>query len=322
MKLFARIALCFAAAACVAAPFAVFPQAYPLKPIRLIVPYPPGGIDPYARVLGPKMNEELGQPVVIENRPGANGFIGSEQVARAAPDGYTIVFATSSTLVAGVLMSKKPPFEPVKDFTPIINIFEAVQTLAVHNSLPVNSVKELIDYAKKNPGKLSYNSSGIGSVFHLNGEMFKMATGVNIVHVPYGGTGPMAADFAAGRVEVCFPGITNILPFMDRVRVLAMLEPKRHAKFPNVPTLAEILPGYQKAPSWIGILGPANVPRPIVDRLNAAGAKALNEPDVRKFFDDRGSVIIGGTPEEFAATMRSNLKVTAELVKRIGLQPE
>jgi tripartite-type tricarboxylate transporter receptor subunit TctC len=302
----------------------VFSQAYPSKPIRLIVPYPPGGIDPYARILSPRMTEDLGQQIVIENRAGANGFIGSEVAARSPADGYTLLFATSSTMVAGPFLSKNVPFDPIKDFTYIVPLFEALQTLAVRTSLGINSVQELIDYAKKNPGKLSYNSSGIGSVFHLNGELFKMASGVDIVHVPYGGTGPMAQAFAAGQVEVSFPGVTNIRPFLPKgeVKVLAVLEPKRYAAMPNVPTMAEILPGFRKAPSWIGYLGPGNLPRPIVDRINGSVTKATAAPEVRKFFDDNGAQILVTSPEEFLSGVRKDVEVTGALVKKIGIQPE
>ena len=302
----------------------VFSQAYPSKPIRLIVPYPPGGIDPYARVVGVPMTADLGQPIVIENRPGANGFIGSEVTARSAPDGYTLAFATSSTMVAGPFLSKNVPFDPIKDFTYIAPLFEALQTLAVRTSLGINSVQELIDYAKKNPGKLSYNSSGIGSVFHLNGELFKMATGADIVHVPYGGTGPMAAAFAAGQVEVSFPGVTNIRPFLPKgeLKVLALLEPKRYAPWPTVPTMAEVIPGFRKAPSWIGYLGPAGMPKPIIERINASVLKSWNHPEVKKFFDDNGAQFIGSSPEDFLAGVRKDVEVTGALVKKIGIQPE
>jgi tripartite-type tricarboxylate transporter receptor subunit TctC len=324
MREFGSIVTILVTAALLGASPASFGQAYPAKPIRLIVPYPPGGIDPYARIVAPRMTEELGQPIVIENRPGANGFIGSEVASRSAPDGYTLLFATSSTMVAGTFLSKNLPFDPQKDFTYIISLFEALQTLAVRTSLNVNTVQELIDYARKNPGKLSYNSSGIGSVFHLNGELFKMATGVDIVHVPYGGTGPMAAAFAAGQVEVSFPGVTNIRPFLPKgeVKVLAVLEPKRYSAMPNVPTMAEIIPGFRKAPSWIGYLGPAGIPRPIVERVNASVTKALAAAEVRKFFDDNGAQAIGGSPDEFTAAVKKDFEVTGALVKKIGIQPE
>jgi tripartite-type tricarboxylate transporter receptor subunit TctC len=314
-----------ALAALIALSQPVLAQTYPSKPVRLIAPYPPGGIDPYARILGPRMQEDLGQPVVIENRPGANGFIGSEVAARAPADGYTLLFTTSSTMVAGTFLSKNVPFSPLKDFTYIVPLFEALQTLAVRTSLNVNTVQELVAYAKKNPGKLSYNSSGIGSVFHLNGELFKMATGANIVHVPYGGTGPMAASFASGQVEVSFPGVTNIRPFLPKgeVKVIAVLEPKRYAPWPTIPTMAEISPGFRKAPSWIGYLGPAGMPRPIVDRVHASVNKAWEDPKVKKFFEDNGAQFLGAaSPDEFLESVKRDFQVTAELVKKIGIQPE
>jgi tripartite-type tricarboxylate transporter receptor subunit TctC len=309
---------------CLCLPVAAQSQAYPTKPIRMIVPYPPGGIDPYIRRMEPRMQELLGQPLVIENRAGANGIIGTETAIRSAPDGYTLLFATSSTLVGGPFITKNFPFDPLKDLTPVVNIFEATQLLAVHAKIGVNSVQELIAYAKKNPGKLSYNSSGIGSVFHLNGELFKLASGVDIVHVPYSGTGPMAQSFFSGEIEVCFPGVTNIRQFMSsgKIKVLASLETKRIAFAPDAPALAEILPGFRKTPSWIGILAPPGLARPLAERVNNVVLKTLEDPGVRAFFDQNAAQIIGGTPESFALQMREDTKVTADLVKKLGIKPE
>jgi tripartite-type tricarboxylate transporter receptor subunit TctC len=308
----------------VTVPIAVLSQTYPTKPIRMVMPYPPGGIDPAARLMGPRMTEVLNQPIVIENLAGANGFIGTERAARSAPDGYTILFATSSTLIAGVFLSKTVPFDPLKDFTPITNLYEPLHLIAVHSSLPVNSVKELIDYAKKYPGKLSYSSSGIGSVFHLNTELFKQAAGVDIVHVPYKGIAPAATDLAVGRVEVGLMGYTNFRPFLaeGKLKLLAVLDPKRYARLPEIPALAEILPSFKKTPSWIGLLAPAGLPPAILNRLYAATIKALNAPEVQAYMEQNSNVTIGNTPEEFGKQMRADLEVTGKLVKAIGIQPE
>jgi tripartite-type tricarboxylate transporter receptor subunit TctC len=307
-----------------AVPLAVLSQAFPAKPIRMLVPYPPGGIDPAARLMGPKMTEVLGQPIVIENLAGANGFIGTERAARSAPDGYTVLFATSSTLIAGVFLSKTVPFDPLKDFTPITNLYEPLHLIAVHASLPVNSVRELIDYAKKYPGKLSYSSSGIGSVFHLNTEIFKQAAGVDIVHVPYKGIAPAATDLAVGRVEVGLMGYTNFRPFLadSKLKLLAVLEPKRYARLPEIPALAEILPTYRKSPSWIGLLAPAGLPQAILGRLHAASVRALNASELQVYMEQNSNLIVGNTPEEFGKQMRADMEITGKLVKAIGIQPE
>ena len=297
---------------------------FPAKPIHLIVPFPPGGIDPAARLMAPKMTEVLGQPIVIENRAGANGNIGSESVARAAPDGYTLLFSTSSTLITGVFLSRNLPFDPLKDFTPVSNLYEPLHALAVHAPLPVKSVQELIDYARRNPGKLSYSSSGVGSVFHLNSELFKQAAGIDIVHVPYKGIAPAVADLGEGRVEVGLAGYSNFRPLLaaGKVRLLAVLEPARYARLHELPALRELLPGFRKAPSWIGLLAPARLPRPVLDRLHAAAMHALKSPEVQKYFDENSNLVIGNTPEEFARQMQGDMEMTARLVKAIGVQPE
>jgi tripartite-type tricarboxylate transporter receptor subunit TctC len=299
-------------------------QAYPSKPIRMVAPYPPGGIDNFARPINNRVSEMLGQPVVIDNRGGANGFIGSEIVARAPADGYTLLFVTSSTLVVGVLLSKAPPFDPVKDFTPVANLIETLQVLTVSGALPINSVKELIDYAKRNPGKLTYASSGIGSIFHLNGENLKLLTGIDMLHVPFKGTAPMATDLVAGRVDVGFPALLNVRPYLSsgKVKVLAMLEDKRNPDMPNVPTLAESVPGFHKGTSWTGIFGPAGLPRPIVTRLNGAFLKAMEAPEVREFFSQNGAIALGGTPEEFADRVKSDLASMGKLVQAVGIPKE
>ena len=299
-------------------------QTFPAKPIRMIVPFPPGGIDPVARLMAPKMAEALGQPIVVENRAGANGNIGSEIVARSPADGYTMLFATSSTLITGVFLSKTLPFYPLKDFTPVSNLYEPLHALAVHVALPVKSAKELIDYARRNPGKLSYSSSGVGSVFHMNSELFKQAAAIDIVHVPYKGIAPAVADLGEGRVEVGLAGYSNFRPLLaaNKVRLLAVLEPRRYPRLPDLPALEELLPAFRKAPSWIGMLAPARLPKPILDRLHAAAVGAVKSPELQKYFDENSNLAIANTPEEFAAQMRADMDLTARLVKAIGIQPE
>ena len=299
-------------------------QAYPTKPIRMIVPYPPGGIDPYARVMMPAMNEFLGQPIVLENRPGANGIIGSEIVARSAPDGYTILFGTSSTLVGGIFLIKDVPFDPVKDLTPISNMFEPMQVLAAPASFAPNTVRELVDYAKRNPGKISYGSSGIGSIFHLNGELLKIVADIDMVHVPYKGTGPLATELLAGRVDLAFPALSNVRGFLasGKVKLLAVPETKRLAQLPEVPTVAETLPAFQKVPSWIAMFGPAGMPRPVVTRLHAAIVRGLSTPEARKYHEDNGSQIMATGPEQLAAALNIDLDRVGKLIKRLDIKPE
>ena len=302
---------------------AAYAQAFPTKPIQMVVPYPPGGVDPYARVMMPKMIEVLGQNIVLENRPGANGIIGSREAARAAPDGYTILFATSSTLVGGIFMIKDVNLDPVKDLAPITLMFEPQQVLAVPASLPVNNVKELIDYARKNPGRLSYGSSGIGSVFHLNGELFKQVTGIFMVHIPYGGTGPLARELLAGRIDVAFPALSNVRTFLasGKVKVLALAEAQRYAGLPNVPTIAEIVPGFRKAPSWIAMFAPAGTPRAAIERLHTAIVAGLNAPEVRKYHDDNGSKIMAQGAEQLSAALKGDLERVGKLIKTLDIKP-
>ena len=299
-------------------------QTYPVKPIRLVVSSPPGGIDAYVRIFTPRAAEMLGQPVIIENRGGANGAIGAEYVARAAPDGYPILFATSAPMVFGAILNKATPFDPVRDFTPILNVLDSLKIVTVHASLPVNTLQELIDYAKRNPGKLSYATSGIGSVFHMNGELFKLAAGVDIVHVPYKGTAAMATDLIAGRAEVGFPALNNVKAGIagGKVKVLALLDQRRYAGLPKLATLSELLPGFEPSPSWTGIFGPAGLARPIVERLNSVFLKALDAPEVKSFIDDNGAVVIGGTPADFAAALKADLVTAAKAVKSANIKPE
>ena len=299
-------------------------QTFPSKPIRVVVPFPAGGTDVTARVITSKMAETMGQPLVVENRAGANGNIGSEYVARSPADGYTLLVTTSSTMIAGYLLTKDVPFDPMKDFTPIGNMYEAVQTLSVAAKVPASNLRELIDYAKKNPGKLNFASIGTGSAYHLNGEIFKRVAGIDIVHVPYKGTAPMTVALISGEVDMAFPSLSNLGGNLNtgKVKVMAMLDPRRHPRVPDVPPMQDTLPAYRKAANWIAMFGPAAMPAPVTARLSSELQKALAAPDVRAAVDKTTSVIIGGTAEELAATMKTDLQVTAQLIKEIGLQPE
>jgi tripartite-type tricarboxylate transporter receptor subunit TctC len=319
-----RVACGFSIITGLVLPASVQAQSYPTKAIRLVAPYPPGGIDVYARALVPKASEYLGQPVVIDNRAGANGFIGSRHVADSAPDGYTLLFVTASTPVIGTVLTKVAPYDPVKDFTPIINLLDGQSVVVVHPSVPVTSVKELIDYAKKNPGKMSFSSSGMGSSFHLNGESIKMATGIDLLHVPYKGSAPALTDVVAGRIEIGLPSYQNAKSHIEqgKVRLLAVIDTKRNPALPDTPALGEIIPGFKKAPGWTAIFGPAGMSRPIVDRLNAVFAKAVQDPEMRKVIASNGATLRASTSEELGALVRDDLVNVTAIVKAANIPIE
>src|SRR5712691_192740 len=303
-----------------------FAQARPAgKPITMVVPFPPGpALDLVARLVGAKIGSALSQTVVVENRVGANGTIGANAVARAAPDGYTILATTASTHITAVHLMKNLPYDPLKDFSPIIAAVEPATCLAVTTSLPVNSVAELVDYAKRHPGELSFGSSGVGSVFHLMGELFNETAGVKITHVPYRGVAPAMQDVVGGHIPMTFISVSNALGPMQegRIKVLAVLEPARFAKLPQIPSMSEIIPAFQKPSSWFGFLGPPGLPVPVVARLNAEIGKALHAPDVLPTLEENGFAVIGGSPAQFAALMRDGIERYGAIIKRAGVQPE
>jgi len=296
--------------------------AYPVKPVRVVVPYPPGGVDVLARVVLNEMSKSMGQPVILENRAGANGIIGADVVARAAPDGYTLLVPASSTLITSVILSKNVPFHPVKDFTPVGNMYESIQALAVRINLPVNSVAELLDLARKNPGKLTYASSGIGSAFHFQGEALKMMTGIDMLHVPYKGTGPQAVAIIAGEVDVAFPSFGNLGGSVNKVKILALTSSQRSPRMPNLPTVAETIPGFKRIPGWIGMFGPAGLPAPVVGRLNSELNAALKTREVVDAFDQQYTTSLASTPAELGAIVRGDLEQGQKLADAIGLKPE
>lgn len=314
-------------AACVATIAAAIPalsQTYPNKPIQVVVPFPPGGSDVTFRVVAAKMSEILGKPIVVMNRPGASGAIGSEYVARATPDGYTLLLTTSSTMITRKFLAKNLPFDPMKDFTSIGKVYESVLTLTVHPSVPANSIKELIEYAKRNPGKLNYGSIGIGSAYHLDGEIFKRTAGVNIIHVPYNGTGPVMVALLAGEVQIAFPSLSNIGQNHEtgRVRILAFLDPVSFPGMTRIPSINAAVPSFKKASNWIGLFGPAGLPDSIVARLNAAVKSSLEAPAVRTLLEGNGVLISHSTPAELVARMKDDLVETEKLVKALNIHPE
>jgi tripartite-type tricarboxylate transporter receptor subunit TctC len=300
-------------------------QAWPSRPITIVVPLPPGpALDLVARQIGAKIAVPLGQTVVIENRTGANGAIGTNGVARSAPDGYTLLAATAGTHVTAVHLMKSLPYDPIKDFTPIIAAVEPVTCLAVAASLPVNSVPELIAYAKTHPNELSYGSSGVGSVFHLMGELFNETAGVKIKHVPYRGVAPAMQDVIGGHIPMVFISVANAdaAAKAGQVKILAVLEPARYSRLPNVPSMSEIIPAFRKPSSWFGFFGPPGLPQPVVTRLNAEMAKALSAPEVVQNFEANGYAPIGGTPQQFADLLKDGIERYGAIIKAAGIQPE
>lgn len=307
------------------APLAAQAQAWPARAVRIVVPFPPGSaLDLLARMVAPRMQEAYGQPVVVENRVGANGMIASEMVAHSPPDGYLIQVGTSGTHVTSIFLNKNVPYDPVKDFTPITAAVEPATCVVVNPSLAVHSIRELIEYAKRNPGRLSYGSSGVGSVFHLAGELFNQTAGVSLVHVPYKGVAPAMTDVVAGQILVNFTSVADAMTNTKagKVRMLAVLEPKRYPGLPEVPTVTETLSGFQKPATWFGFLGPAGLPQPILARLNGEIVKAIGAPDARAKLEAMGLNVIANTPEQFSALIRSGIEQYGRIVKSAGIQPE
>ena len=311
--------IAFAAAALTPAAAQEWPKSHP---ITMVVPFPAGpALDLVARLTAAKVGAALGQTIVVENKAGANGTIGSNMVARAAPDGYTLLAATAGTHVTAVHLMKSLPYDPVKDFTPLIAAVEPATCLVVNKSLGVNSVQELIAYAKAHPGELNYGSSGIGSVFQMMGELFNQTAGVKINHVPYRGVAPAMQDVIGGHIPMVFISVSNAMAGVKQgnVKILAVLEPTRYAKLPDVPSMSEIIPAFRKPSSWFGFFGPAGMPAPIVKRLNAEMNKALNDPDVKAKLEAADFAVIGGSPEEFAALIKDGIQRYGEIIKAAGI---
>ncbi len=298
-------------------------QAYPAKPIRLVVPIVPGGsVDLIARRFAQKLGESMGQPLVVENIAGASGTIGTAQVVRAAPDGYTIAWTTVGETIVYRFMSKNQPYDSVKDLTPLMAAVSGITLLAAHPSTPGNTLKEVIEYARANPGKLAYASAGIGSYFHMTGEMFKSVAKIDLLHVPYKGVPPALNGLAGGQVQLMFVSVASSKPFVGRIKILGINEPKRYSGLPDVPAVNEVVAGFDKLPTWYAFFGPAGMPRPIVTRLNGEMNKALVAADMRQYLESIGFVSLGGTPEELGTSLQSGIEVYGQAVKLAGLKPE
>ena len=307
-------------------PLLALAQAFPTKPLHMVVPYAPGGAtDVLARPIAARLSEQFGQPVIVENRPGANATIGADYVSRQPADGYTFLLGSIVHYMVPYF-SKNVPYDPVKDFTPITTVSVVPNVLAVHPSLPVHSVQELIDYAKKNPEKkLYYGTTGIDSTHHLGGILLAQMTGIPLEHVPYKGGNPTMQDVLAGQIPVAILTATTIMPQVKngKLRALGLIEDRRFAGVPGVPTIGETVPGYAIPDTWFGFFGPANLPRPVLERLNSEIRSALKNPEVRQRIESLGMEVTGDlNVDQMAAKVASEGEMIRKIVHSAGIKPE
>jgi tripartite-type tricarboxylate transporter receptor subunit TctC len=303
--------------------FEAFGQAYPTKPVRVIVPYPPGGgNDILGRLFAARLGDRLGQPFVVENRPGAGTMVGTEAAAKSPPDGYTILLSSIATHALSPNLYSRVPYDPVKDFSPITLLGIAPTVLVVYKDLPATNLAELIAAAKAKPGDLAYASGGNGTPPHINGEVFKAVAGVDLLHVPFKGGGPALADLTAGRVQVMLDTAASAMSHVraGRLRALAISAPKRSPEYPDLPTFAEAgLPGYETN-AWYSMHAPAGTPDAIVRKLNAELAAILREPDIIARFRQLSTDPVGNSPEEFGAFVKAEIEKYARVIKAAGIK--
>lgn len=313
--------ICLSLVACLALANLAAAQGYPNKPIKVINPWTPGGpADIVARPIMAKLAERLGQPVVIENRAGANGVIGSTAVAKAPADGYTLLFSHVGPIAISPAMQTAMPYNSVKDFEPITQVVSAPTVLLVRADLPVKTLQDLIAYAKSRPDKLTYGSVGPGSTTHLAGEMLHSMAGIDILHVPYKGAGPVITDLIGGQIDMAFINISGAMSYLEsgRLRGLAVSTIKRSSLLPNLPAIAEFYPGFE-VNSWYGLMAPAGTPKAIVTRLQSEIASILKSPDIVQLLKTSGLDAEGSTPEQYAAKIKDDLVRWAAVVKATGL---
>jgi len=300
-------------------------QSYPTKVIKLQVPFAPGGTtDIVARVISEPLGKALGQNVIVENKAGGGGLVGANETAKATPDGYSLGMATVSTTASNPAINPKTPYNPLTDFTAIINVAATPNVIAVHPSFPAKDYKSFVAVLKKSPGKYSYSSSGTGGIGHLQTELWKNLQGVFVTHIPYAGAGPALRDTVGGQVEIIFDNVPSALPHIKAGRLIAMAvaAPQRLAALPDVPTFKELGLEPVNRMAYYGIYGPKGLPKEVVDKVNAATRKALEDPAVRKRIEETGSLIVGNTPEQFATQMKDELAVYKKVVETAKLKLE
>ena len=302
-------------------PLGLCAQTYPSKPIRLIVAI--AGADYVARLVAQKLTETLGQPAVVETQTGAGGMMGAEQAAHAAPDGHTLLLASASQHVMRLYMARSTPYDPLKDFAPITLVGETLQCIVVNASLPVNSLKDLLAYARSNSGKVSYATSGIGTGNHLSGELINQLAGIDMVHVPFKTGAQALTSVVGGQLPVAFAILATATPQLraGKLKVLAVTNEKRYPGMPEVPSVKEVLPGFQTPPYWFGFFTQAGVPPAVIARLNTEIVKIISPAEVRAKLDEIGFTVIASTPEEFSARVKRDIELVGKVVKTAGIQP-
>ncbi|MFM9971526.1 MAG: Bug family tripartite tricarboxylate transporter substrate binding protein [Burkholderiales bacterium] len=297
-------------------------QAYPVKPIRLVLTL--AGTDVLARAGAQRLTEALGQPVVVDLVLGASGSIGAATVARAAPDGYTLMMTSSAQIITRVFLSKNTPYDSVKSFSPIAKVAEAVAVVVVNPALPVGSIGEMINHARRNPGKLSYATSGVGTTHHLSSEMLRQLTSIEWTHVPYKSSAQVINDLMSGEVQIAFSALANLVQFANagKLRIIAVNGDARFSALSNVPTVAEQLPGYERPPGWVAYFGPAGLPAPMVSRLNEEIVRAMAASELRVKLEAIGFVVSTSTAGELAEMVKRSVTITGKLVKAAGIEAE
>jgi tripartite-type tricarboxylate transporter receptor subunit TctC len=310
-------------AALLASSAALQAQTWPAKPIRMVLTISGGG-ETNARVVMDRVSQALGVPIVVDAQAGAGGAVGATQVAHATPDGYTILYGTNSAMTLRRFLIKDMPYDTLKDFIPVARIGEATSAVAATMSLPASTLGELIEYARKNPGKVNYGTPGIGTTHHLTGVLIEQMTGIRMVHVPYKNAPQSVTDLIAGRVEVVFTTLSSFLPFSDagKLKVIGINGSQRSDKVPNAPTILEALPGFERPRSWIGTFAPVGTPAPVVKRLSDEIVRAASLPEVKARVGSLGTLADPAPSEEFAAFLRSDAESVGRLMKAAGIQPE